>query len=191
VADTQHRITDPREMRALAHPLRLRLLGLLRVEGPATATTLADIVGESPALVSYHLRQLDTYDFVEEAPELARDGRERWWRAAQASTNWDAADFLDTPERLAALTGLQREVFRRYQTALEEFLHAAPAWGREWVDASEHSDYGAELDAAGLKALTDELDAVIERYAANPPPATGPTENIAVILHAFPRTRSR
>ena len=183
-----HRITEPREMRALAHPLRLRLLGLLRVEGPATATGLADTVGESPALVSYHLRQLGAYNFVEEAPELARDGRERWWRAAQASTQWDAADFLDTPERLAALTSLQREVFRRYQTALEEHLLAAPAWGREWVDASEHSDYWLTLDAAGLKALTAELDAVIERYVAAPPPAVGPVEHVAVILHAFPRT---
>ena len=69
--DNPHRITEPREMRALAHPLRLRLIGLLRVEGPATATALADTVGESPALVSYHLRQLDAYNFVEEAPELA------------------------------------------------------------------------------------------------------------------------
>ena len=186
--ENPHRITEPREMRALAHPLRLRLLGLLRVEGPATATALADAVGEQPALVSYHLRQLDAYNFVEEAPELARDGRERWWRAAQASTQWDAADFLDTPERLAALTSLQREVFRRYQTALEEHLFAAPAWGREWVDASEHSDYFLTLDAAGLKALTAELDAVIERYVAAPPPAVGPVEHVAVILHAFPRT---
>jgi DNA-binding transcriptional ArsR family regulator len=184
---TAHRITEPREMRALAHPLRLRLLGLLRVEGPATATTLADAVAESPALVSYHLRQLGAHNFVEEAPELARNGRERWWRAAQQSTHWDAADFLDTPERLSALTALQREVFDRYQFALEEHLRAAPAWGREWIDASAHSDFWLTLDAAGLKQLTAELEAVIERYHTNPPPAAGPREKVAVILHAFPR----
>ena len=65
---------------------------------------------------------------------------------------------------------------------------SAPAWGREWIDASEHSDYWLTLDAAGLKALTADLDAVIERYVDAPPPVEGPVEHVAVILHAFPRT---
>ncbi|MDZ4827333.1 MAG: winged helix-turn-helix domain-containing protein [Actinomycetota bacterium] len=91
-------------MRALTHPLRLQLLGLLRMEGPATASTLGDIVDESPALVSYHLRQLAQFDFVEEALELAHDGRTRWWRAAQARTSWTEIEFLETTDRAAAMT---------------------------------------------------------------------------------------
>ena len=72
-------------------------------------------MGVTPALASYHLRQLGRYGFVVEDPELARDGRERWWRAAQARTSWDSAAFLDTPDRIAALSSLHREQFLAYQ----------------------------------------------------------------------------
>ena len=70
-----------REMRALAHPLRLRLLGLLRVEGPATATTLADIVGESPASRATTCASSTPTTSSRRRPSSPRDGRERWWRA--------------------------------------------------------------------------------------------------------------
>lgn len=59
-------VSDIRTLRALAHPLRNRLLGLLRLEGPSTATLLGARVGESSGWTSYHLRQLATYGFVEE-----------------------------------------------------------------------------------------------------------------------------
>lgn len=180
-------LKDPREMRALAHPLRLRLLGLLRVEGPATASMLAERVGEVPALASYHLRQLASHGFVEEAPELARNGRERWWRAAHERTSWEAREFLDTPERIAALNALQRELFARYRDQLEEYLMQEPAWGPEWVEAADHSDYQLRLDAAGLRALARDLETVVERYQRRPPAAKGPREHVTVIVHAFPR----
>ena len=184
--DNPHRITEPREMRALAHPLRLRLLGLLRVEGPATATGLADTVGESPALVSYHLRQLDAYNFVEEAPELASDGRERWWRAAQASTQWDAADFLDTPERLAALTSLQREVFRRYRPRSRHLCrraHVGSRVGRR-VGAQRLFPHARHGRAQGAHCRARRGDRALRgRTAAG---HVGPVENVAVILHTFP-----
>ena len=85
-------------------------------------------------------------------------------RGAGVDADGTRPSFLDTPERLAALTSIAtREVFRRYQTALEEHLDRRATWGREWVDASAHSDcYRLPLDAAGLKALNAELDAVIE-----------------------------
>ena len=69
------RVHDPSVLRALAHPLRGRLLGLLRTEGPSTATRLGQQLGESSGATSYHLRQLEAYGFVGEA---RREGRERW-----------------------------------------------------------------------------------------------------------------
>ena len=39
---------DDRALRALAHPLRLRILSLLRHDGPATATLLAARLDEAP-----------------------------------------------------------------------------------------------------------------------------------------------
>ena len=178
-------------MRALAHPLRLRLIGLLRMDGPATASKLAAVLQVTPALASYHLRQLGRYGFVVEDPERANDGRERWWRAAETRTSWDSAAFLDTPERLAAMSSLHREQFLAYQARLDAHLQEVATLDADWVDASNHSDYLLELDADGLRALNRDLDALFERYASDPPPATGETKTITAIVHAFPRPRGR
>ena len=56
------RLTDPRALRALAHPIRMSLVGMLRVHGPLTATRAAELLGESSASCSFHLRQLAKYD---------------------------------------------------------------------------------------------------------------------------------
>src|ERR1700761_5736702 len=73
------RLTDPRALRALAHPIRLELVGLLRRLGPLTATQAAELIGESSGSTSFHLRQLAKYGLVEDAGGGA--GRERPWRA--------------------------------------------------------------------------------------------------------------
>jgi DNA-binding transcriptional ArsR family regulator len=162
-------LTDPRQMRALAHPLRLRLLGLLRSDGPATATTLADQVRESPALVSYHLRTLAVYGFIAEAPELGTDGRERWWRAAHSGMTWSPADFLDSPERAAAAGALLHEIAERYADAAREWLADSATWSQDWNDAADMSDWRLELAPDQVRAMEDELIEVIERYEAMAP----------------------
>src|SRR4051812_20533989 len=72
---------DPQALRALAHPLRVRLLDTLRGEGPLTATALARRLGESSGSTSYHLRQLARHGFIEEDTSRG-GGRMRWWRHA-------------------------------------------------------------------------------------------------------------
>src|SRR5919206_5319963 len=74
----EHRVLSGRELRALAHPLRVRLLELLR-EGPSTASLLAERLNESTGATSYHLRELHRYGFIDEEPGRGR-GRERWWK---------------------------------------------------------------------------------------------------------------
>jgi len=74
-------ITDPRTLRALAHPARMEIWQFLGLEGPATATECAEVVGLSPSACSYHLRTLAQYGFVEEDLASAADGRQRPWRA--------------------------------------------------------------------------------------------------------------
>src|SRR5258708_10398512 len=78
------RITDPKALRALAHPIRMSLIGLLRTEGPLTATRAAELLGESSASCSFHLRQLAQYGMAEEAPGGQRT--ERPWQAPTMST---------------------------------------------------------------------------------------------------------
>jgi DNA-binding transcriptional ArsR family regulator len=80
------KITDPHALRALAHPLRLRLLEELAIAGPLTATELAEKVGESPANCSWHLRQLAKFGYIEEAP--GGTGRQRPWRMILRSHTW-------------------------------------------------------------------------------------------------------
>jgi len=100
------KLTDPKEVRALAHPLRLRLLTELQARDAATATVLADALGEPVNRVSFHLRLLAKYGFIEEAPELARDGRDRWWRRTHADgLDWD--DLALTPEGREAMEAHQ------------------------------------------------------------------------------------
>src|SRR5689334_11065173 len=92
-----YRVQDAAALEALAHPLRGRLLGLLRADGPATASGLAEKVKESSGVTSYHLRKLAEVGFVEE--EAGRGTkRERWWRAVHTSTTWSPSDFLGNPE---------------------------------------------------------------------------------------------
>src|SRR3954447_18453851 len=72
-------------LRALSHPTRLKMLMLLRTEGPATATQLAQQLRLNTGATSYHLRQLAEHGFIVEDAERG-DARDRWWKAAHQST---------------------------------------------------------------------------------------------------------
>src|SRR6478609_6720512 len=78
----------PQMLRALAHPTRLKMLGMLRIDGPATATSLATRLGINTGQTSYHLRQLAQHGFVVD-DDARGNGRERWWQAAHRSTTTD------------------------------------------------------------------------------------------------------
>src|SRR2546423_11325721 len=91
MADFEHReLRDPRALRAMAHPVRLRLMEELLIRGPATATELAERVGENPANCSWHLRQLAKYGFVEEAG--GGTGRQRPWQIVPKGQRWGGPD---------------------------------------------------------------------------------------------------
>jgi DNA-binding transcriptional ArsR family regulator len=179
-------------MRALAHPLRLRLLSLLRTDGPAKVSALAEGVDEAVALVSYHLHQLAAHGFIEEARELARDRRERWWKASHERTHYSSLDFLDSPERRAAAGAFRREVLRLYASRIEQYLEEEPAWGQDWIAAADSSDFLLRLTPDELRALSDEVFEVLERWERHgkQAPERDGAETVQVILHAFPRRRS-
>src|ERR1700735_2334588 len=80
--DSPGQITDSRVLAAYSHPLRRRLLDALSVGDAATASMLAEATGQAVGNVSHHLKVLASAQLIEEAPELARDRRERWWRVA-------------------------------------------------------------------------------------------------------------
>lgn len=186
---------DPRTLRGLAHPLRIRLLAALREYGPATASGLAARLGESSGATSYHLRQLAAYGFVEEEPDRGT-ARERWWRAAHRGTHFDAGGFLGhaDPEVRAAIGLFGREVAAHHAAELETWLATVGDWPAEWRRSFDLSDFALRLTPAGARALRDELHAVLERYRTSEGqhPSdredTGDAVPVRVHLHTFPRT---
>ena len=74
------KLSDVRMLRGIAHPVRNRILEEMSAGGPMRAADLAERLGVPANQASFHLRQLAKYGLVEEAPELARDGRDRVWR---------------------------------------------------------------------------------------------------------------
>src|SRR6516225_9301904 len=103
--DTQ--ANEVQAIRALAHPLRLELLDLLRFEGPSTATLLGQRLGESSGATSYHLRQLARYGFVAEMP--SEGTRERWWRYQERQLMIPGGEASDREERTLLAELLSRE----------------------------------------------------------------------------------
>jgi DNA-binding transcriptional ArsR family regulator len=181
---------DGRSLRALAHPLRPRIVGSLRDDGPATATMLAKRLGESSGLTSYHVRILAEHGFVEEATERGK-GRERWWRAAQDMTSWRAEDFHDDPDAQEAEQWLTGYAGRRGMEWLDEWLQRRPKADPEWVAASDASDYSLDLTPAELRALMSEVSEVMLRHReaarSNPPADDGVRQKVRVLVYAFPR----
>lgn len=175
------RITDPQVLRALAHPLRGRLLGLLRSDGPSTATRLAALVGESSGSTSYHLRMLEQYGMV---AEQRREGRERYWRAVHAMTSWEPADLVGQPGGLEANELMQRHQVEVMGAQLRGWLEGGRAFGPSWAAVAGLSDYVLRLTPEQAKQCTDEVHAVLDRWAARP--AEAGAVQVAVHTAVFP-----
>jgi DNA-binding transcriptional ArsR family regulator len=154
---------DARSMRALAHPLRVRILGSLRFGGPGTATTLAERLGESSWATSYHLRVLAEHGFIEEDTSRGR-GRERWWRSAHEATSWRPEQFQGDPDAEAAEQWLSGFVARQGMEWLDDWLARRPSADPAWVSASGANDYRLVMTPGELRALTDELHEVMRRH---------------------------
>ncbi len=150
----------PTMLRALAHPVRLRMLGLLRVDGPATATTLATRLGLNSGATSYHLRQLAQHGFVVEADELG-NGRDRWWRAAHRSTRTDEPG-PDESEAHENLDAYLQAVATIHTEQLQRAVEERPLLPSEWRKAETFSDWMVRLTPKRAKALIDALAAIVE-----------------------------
>ncbi|MFF8603009.1 helix-turn-helix domain-containing protein [Streptomyces sp. NPDC015232] len=185
------RITDLGTLKAISHPLRMRLYRALFVARTATASQLAEQVDEAVSLVSYHLRKLAAGGLVEEAEPQSTDGRERWWRPSSYGFSIHEEDLKDAPELAAASAAFGRTVTEQRTALHARFLDERLTWSEAWRSASISSEWLPRLTASELAALGRELDAVIRKYdeAARAAEAAGDTEgreNVAVHLHGFP-----
>lgn len=177
---------DEHALSVLAHPLRLRLVALLRADGPATATRLAERVQESSGVTSYHLRKLAEVGIVAEDRDRGTK-RERWWRSAYDVTQFSAATFLGNPEAHRASVGMRREMHRWQWRLLEQWLAEEGEWDKAWVDAAGLSDSLLVLTPQSLRAMSEEIWAVVQRYRQHPPPADSPdAARVVWLQHLVP-----
>lgn len=170
------RVLDPAQdgaaLKALTHPLRLTLLGLLRQHGPATASELAARTGESSASTSYHLRVLAKYAFVTEAEH--RDSRERRWKSVHDITSVSNEAMHRSPGGSTILSVLRRRQVEHLQRSLDR--HEADLesgrLGREWQEPSTLDDRMSRLTPESLAELWEvvwaKADELTARDAGNP-----------------------
>jgi DNA-binding transcriptional ArsR family regulator len=176
---------DGHALRVLAHPLRARLLGELRLRGAATATTLAARLVTNTGATSYHLRKLAEVGLVEETGEGR--GKQRFWAAAQQSHGWGDAEVEGDPDGLAASTWLRQFYWRHYMDLVGRFEEVRAGWPLEWRDATGMSDFLLMVSPGQLRELQAELEELVRRHAARAEaePAEG-RQRISVYWHMVP-----
>jgi DNA-binding transcriptional ArsR family regulator len=154
-------LTDPKVMRALAHPARTAILNVLHEEGSATATECAEVIGESPSACSYHLRKLAEFGFVKQVDTA--DGRERRWSAAIKGYGIPKG-VQDRPEVLEALRPLSRRWFEDNQQVIAEYLATEPTFDPLWRKAATFTTGAPYLTPEELMRLTEQVREVMALY---------------------------
>lgn len=182
----QRKISDPDVLKGLAHPMRQRLYRLLLQLGPAPVSVLAEKVDTEPGLVSYHLRELGRRGFIGQAPELARDRRETWWRVVDESNSWSSTDFV-TPEAKAVYAAVNGQMVADQFERLTAYERTREAWSADWADAAVNTNSYLRLTPAELAELMAEMHALIRRYDKRGKPGDDDgREQVFLFLHAFP-----
>ncbi|MEV0778189.1 metalloregulator ArsR/SmtB family transcription factor [Streptomyces sp. NPDC050428] len=184
------RTLDPRSLRGLAHPLRMRLLVALRHHGPATASQLADRLGESSGATSYHLRQLASHGFVTDDPERGK-GRERWWKAVDKGVMLDNALHHDpNPEVRGAVNTFIHEVASMHGQELSTWLGTMHDWPDTWTTKADFSDFTLRLTPELLAELDGRVHDLIASYTDRATPESDESvAQVRIHLHAFPQKK--
>ncbi|MFE7980310.1 ArsR/SmtB family transcription factor [Streptomyces shenzhenensis] len=184
--DPQLRSLDARSLRGLAHPLRMRLLNALRQGGPATASQLAERLGESSGATSYHLRQLATHGFVEDAPERGK-GRERWWKAVHRGVRFDTALLKDGNAEVRGAADLfLHEVATQHTRDLATWLGTRDEWPETWNRSSDMSDWTLSLTPELALDLIHKMHDLVESYRLRTLDDTPGIEQVRVHTHVLP-----
>ena len=163
-AQPLHVPLDGARLKALAHPLRVQLLDALSTYGPATASALAERLGESSGATSYHLRQLEKSGFVQE--DAARgSARERWWERVPGPVAVDVTGLPDDSVERAAGELILAEWSRARRRLLDDFMaRGERVLPPEWLAASDITTMNMQLTSDQLSALNRELNAVADGY---------------------------
>ena len=180
-------VPGPQALKALTHPDRLKMLGLLRLEGPQTATGLAARLGLNSGATSYHLRQLAQHGFIEADTERGNK-REKWWKARHESTLIEPAEAQG--EALDASMAMMQAVVSHHAAAMQRAHEKFSTLPQDWRKAQTFSDFTIPLSPQAAGALMDAIHALL--WAAKreaPEPGAELPEGwrpFTVHLHGFP-----
>ncbi|MER7643645.1 helix-turn-helix domain-containing protein [Streptomyces sp. NPDC126522] len=177
-------ISDPKAMRALAHPVRLAILERLQRHGPATASRLSPHVGATPSVTSWHLRHLAGFGLVRDA-EGGTDRRERRWVAAARGFRFEMPDDEEGRSAARVLTG---EMFARNAELPPRWLmDTAPGLEPEWNRTARANNTRIVVTAGELASLQDAFEALIAPYVVREPdrrPADA--RGVRLLMYALP-----
>lgn len=136
-------VEEPATLRAMAHPIRLEILSALAVREYARAADLAKLLGEPANSISFHLRTLAKAGLIVEAPEQARDRRDRVWRRV--------ADRFELhrkmPGTMAVLAPMLDWLRETLESEADDSVHQEFSAGPEMLTKEEAEELGAELQA--------------------------------------------
>ena len=185
--DGVRRIQDVSSLKALTHPLRIRLLASLRGTGPATATELARRLGTESGSTSYHLRVLAEHGFVVDAEvQTPRHPRERHWSAVDQLSSWSNTAFASTSAGREASGLMRRHQVDILINDVSRFEESLLTLDPSWIEASGIGDLLVSLTPESVTQLWDRFYAHLEELAARD--ATAPTAaRVSVVVAAFPR----
>ena len=175
--------TDPRTLRALAHPVRLDLLYLLEREGQLTAGRAADLLGLTPKVCSYHLNQLSSYGIVEETG--TGKGRSRPWRLAINGLSYVHDPNEQATTRRSA-DAFAKTMLARDSQLIDSFIDGRHRLPHAWRNVSTLSSTPLRLTPGQLRELGQELTRLVDRYrtiAAEPDTDTHPAH---ISVYAIP-----
>jgi DNA-binding transcriptional ArsR family regulator len=173
-------------LRALSHPTRLKMLMLLRIEGPATATQLAQELRLNTGATSYHLRQLAEHGFIVEDSERG-DQRDRWWKAAHRSTHANL-DALTGEEEAESSEAYLHTVALMYTETLMQYAEERRYLPKPWQEASTTSDWHLRLTAERSEQLVKALIDVVDQWSEDEDDeSVEGSADFVVNLNAFPR----
>jgi DNA-binding transcriptional ArsR family regulator len=173
-------VTDARAVRALAHPLRVALLEVMRRDGEITATRAAELLDENPGNMSWHLQTLAKYGFVEETGEGR--GRSRPWRLTSDMRSFETA--MADPEAVAAGEALERTVIERTYGQLREWWSRRLSYPVKWRRAAFMSDSVVYLTPSELSAIMTGITEIYTRYADRTDKDKRPAGALPVRLYA-------
>ena len=152
---------DPRVLRAIAHPTRNRILSELFAAGSLRAADIARELDIPANQASFHLRQLAKYGLVEEAPDEARDRRDRVWRLVDPDgVSFRTRELLEQPGGKAAYAVFQRSAVAWGHHLVDRALAPDPAAGRE----KSVSEWALRLTPQESQELLEEMGELVDRW---------------------------